>query len=262
MVKRQVGQVTIVAVCIMVFWGIFYVASAKASKTMFMPADYELAQINYTAEQRLAPTKFNGNVRKIVYLTIDDGPSLYSSQLISILEHYNVPVTHFLIGKNIEKYPESVKQYEERGDYIGLHSMTHDYNTLYKKGEAINEMLQVQDLLKSSLSIESTLFRCPFGSMPGLSKQLRDEAVAAGLRTWDWTIDSNDWKLQNRPSQIVKTIEKQLNRQTEVILIHEKKGTIDVLPQIIELLIDEGYEFATYDESKHFTMNFYNDDRL
>ncbi|GAA3322803.1 hypothetical protein GCM10020331_044140 [Ectobacillus funiculus] len=40
--------------------------------------------------------------------------------------------------------------------------------------------------------------------MPGLTSALRDQMAAAGLKEWDWTIDSLDWKLANNPNGIVQ----------------------------------------------------------
>lgn len=221
-----------------------------------------LPTIEYKHEQKISPLSFNGQYRKIAYLTIDDGPSKYSDQLIKILDEYSVPATFFLIGKNINLYPQYVRQFHERGDYVGMHSMTHDYNKLYSQGQIVSEMKETQKLINTITNQEPILFRSPYGSNPGLTKSLRDQVVSAGLKTWDWSIDSNDWKYQKNPSKIVEEIKKQLKKPVEIILIHDKKGTIQALPQIIETIQAAGYEFEVYDESKHFMANFVKDERI
>lgn len=235
---------------------------AEASESKEVDQDYVLPSINYKQDHKEAPLQFNGQVRKIAYLTIDDGPSKHSNKLIEILDRYKVPATFFLIGSNVKLYPEYVKQFHERGDYVGMHSMTHDYNKLYKQGEVVSEMKAVQQQIHDLTSETPNLFRCPYGTNPGLTKPLRDQAVKAGLKTWDWTIDSNDWRYQSNPPKIVQEIKRQLKRPVEIILIHDKKGTIEALPQIIETVSAAGYEFEVYDESKHFMVNFTKDDRL
>lgn len=222
----------------------------------------ELEMVTYERTVKKVPDKFNGKERKVVYLTIDDGPSLYTKELIEVLNQYNIPATHFLIGNNMKKYPDMTKEYVNRGDYIGMHSMSHNYNRLYKKGRIVEEIIETQKLIKEQVGILPTLFRCPYGSSPGLNEHLRDQVTQAGLKTWDWTIDSKDWQLQNNPSKIKGEILAQLNGPEEIILIHEKKNTIKVLPEIIESIQEAGYEFERYDESKHFPLNFHNDNRL
>ncbi|MGM9922970.1 MAG: polysaccharide deacetylase family protein [Bacillus sp. (in: firmicutes)] len=260
--KKRYGKFISVLLSGIVVGGLLIPHQIDASKAKETQRDVVLPTIDYKCVQRQAPTEFNGYVRKVAYLTIDDGPSRYSDKLIEVLDQYGIPATFFLIGKNIDLYPQYVKQFKERGDYVGMHSMTHDYNKLYKKGEIVDEMEEVQGKIKELTDDLPILFRCPYGTNPGLSDKLRDQVVSAGLKTWDWTIDSYDWRYQNNPSKIVTEIRRQLSRPVEVILIHDKKGTIEALPQIIEAVQAEGYEFEVYDEAKHFMMNFAKDERI
>ncbi|WP_052343659.1 polysaccharide deacetylase family protein [Bacillus massiliigorillae] len=260
--KKRFGRLSTIILSGIVIGGLLSPNIADASKSNEVNQDFILPSITYKHDEKQAPMKFNGQIRKIAYLTIDDGPSRYSDKLIDILNQYKVPATFFLIGSNVDLYPQYVKQFHERGDYVGMHSMTHDYNKLYKKGEVVSEMKQVQQKIHALTNETPILFRSPYGSNPGLTKNLRDQVVKAGLKTWDWSIDSNDWRYQKNPPQIVAEIKKQLKRPVEIILIHDKKGTIEALPQIIETIQAAGYEFDVYDESKHFMVNFTKDDRL
>lgn len=259
---RNFSTVMITLLVISIGLSLITPSTGKAHRAYEEYGHLELNTVTYERNIKKVPHKLNGKERKVVYLTIDDGPSLYTNDLIAVLDKYDVPATHFLIGNNIKRYPEMVKQYINRGDYIGMHSMSHNYNKLYKKGTVVKEMLETQALIKEQVGIQPNLFRCPYGSTPGLNKKLRDQVAETGLKTWDWTIDSKDWKLQNSPSKITKGILAQLNGPEEIILIHEKKGTVKELPRIIEGIKEAGYEFEKYDESKHFTLNFHKDKRL
>ncbi|MEH6944525.1 polysaccharide deacetylase family protein [Bacillus sp. JJ722] len=257
--KKRFGKLSTLILSGIIIGSLLSPNTTDASK---LDQELILPIIKYKHDEKEAPMEFNGQIRKIAYLTIDDGPSRYADKLINILNEYEVPATFFLIGSNIDLYPQYVKKFHERGDYVGMHSMTHDYTRLYKNGEVVSEMKQVQQKINSLTNEKPILFRSPYGSNPGLTKDLRDQVVSAGLKTWDWTIDSNDWRYQNNPSQIVTEIKKQLEEPVEIILIHDKKGTIEALPQIIETIEAEGYEFDVYDESKHFMVNFLKDDRI
>lgn len=76
---------------------------------------------------------------KTVYLTFDDGPSQYSHELMDLLEEYDVPAIFFVIGENLELLPNAkdiLNEMLSRGHYIGLHSMTHNMQTLYNSPNA------------------------------------------------------------------------------------------------------------------------------
>ncbi|MNJ67649.1 hypothetical protein D3C77_638390 [compost metagenome] len=79
---------------------------------------------------------------------------------------------------------------------------------------------------------------------------------------WDWTVDSKDWLHTSKPDKVLEEIKRQVHRDVEVILLHEKKQTVEALPQIIQYLTDKGYAFAVYKPDQHFPVNFANDSRL
>lgn len=221
-----------------------------------------LEELNLTKEIKQSPLEYGGKMRKVAYLTFDDGPTQYTNQLLNVLNEYQVKGTFFLIGSNVEKYPEEVKALYENGHYVGMHSLSHNFDTLYTQEKAIDEMVALQEMIEEIIGFGPSLFRCPYGSVPGLSDSLRQQAVEKQLKTLDWTIDSNDWNLQDDPKRIVETIQSQLTHHREIILLHDKEGTVKALPGIIEMLHQEGYEVVGYSEQAHRPMNFWKDSRL
>ena len=61
------------------------------------------------------------------YLTsADDGPNPdYTEELLSGLKERGVNATFFLLGKEVEKYPDIVKDISDSGHLIGTHSYEH-----------------------------------------------------------------------------------------------------------------------------------------
>ena len=45
------------------------------------------------------------NSEKIAYITIDDGPSKYTNEILDILEENDVKATFFMIDGNMKKHP-------------------------------------------------------------------------------------------------------------------------------------------------------------
>ncbi|MDF2946923.1 MAG: peptidoglycan-N-acetylglucosamine deacetylase [Bacillales bacterium] len=214
--------------------------------------------------KKKSPTKWGNEGRKIVYLTFDDGPNKYSHGFLDILNNYNVKATFFYIGNNINKQPDVLLRSAKEGHYPGLHSMTHNYRNLYLTNSVnlANEMQLTQDTVYKYLKIRPDLTRVPYGSYPQVTPEQREELLKRGLKMWDWTIDSNDWKYPNNPNLIVKHIGDNLKDDSEIILFHERKQTLLALPKIIELIESRGYTFEIYNPDEHLVVNFWQDKKL
>lgn len=202
---------------------------------------------------------------KVVYLTFDDGPSTLTNQFLDVLKEHDVKATFFMQGSNLLKtnLQEKVKRATKEGHYVGAHSMTHIFEKLYDKGQFVPEMNETLSLIQEITGTNPKLVRPPYGSAPGLeSEQIRNEIVEAGIKIWDWTIDSNDWGLQDNPSQIIENVKEGTKRDVEVVLMHEKSQTLQVLPEIISFYREKGYAFGVYNDADHFNLNFYQDKNL
>ncbi|HDR6268148.1 polysaccharide deacetylase family protein [Bacillus thuringiensis] len=204
-------------------------------------------------------------VGKVVYLTFDDGPSELTGKFLDVLKEQNVASTFFMQGSNLQNtsFQENVKRAVKEGHYIGAHSMTHNSDKLYKKGQFVPEMKETLALIHNITGTTPKLVRPPYGSAPGLKGQeIRNQIVEAGIKVWDWTIDSNDWKLKGNPQQIIENVKRTTTEDVEVVLMHEKPQTLQALPEIIKFYKEKGYEFGVYNEADHFQLNFQKDQRL
>ncbi|MCI4251088.1 polysaccharide deacetylase [Bacillus sp. CCB-MMP212] len=204
-------------------------------------------------------------VGKVVYLTFDDGPSELTGKFLDVLKEQHVASTFFMQGSNLQNtgFQENVKRAVKEGHYIGAHSMTHNSDKLYKKGQFVTEMKETLALIHNITGTTPKLVRPPYGSAPGLKEQdIRNKIVEAGIKVWDWTIDSNDWKLKGNPQQIIENVKRTTTEDVEVVLMHEKPQTLQALPEIIKFYKEKGYEFGVYNEADHFQLNFQKDQRL
>ncbi|MCG7409488.1 polysaccharide deacetylase [Paenibacillus sp. ACRRX] len=203
--------------------------------------------------------------KKVVYLTFDDGPSSLTGQFLDVLQEYNVKATFFMQGSNLKntEYQDYVKRAVKEGHYVGAHSMTHDAVKLYDNKQFVPEMVETLNLIRDITGTNPKLVRPPYGSAPGLKDiQIRDQIANVGIKVWDWTIDSHDWMLKGNPNKIIENVKEQTTEDLEVVLMHEKPQTLQVLPEIIKFYKDQGYEFAVYHDKAHFRLNFQKDNRL
>lgn len=202
--------------------------------------------------------------QKIAYLTFDDGPNKYTSQILNILKQKQGKATFFVIGGKASHYPQTMKRLIKEGHYIGLHSMSHDVKRLYTGDPStlIAEMEQTRSIVNGITNLNTHLVRVPYGSMPYLKKNYRDALVSAQYKMWDWTIDTYDWKSFHNPSAILERVMNQSDEQVEVILMHDSSVTVKILPKVIEYLKEKGYTLLPYNPSSHVKVNFWKDTRL
>ncbi|CAM4273571.1 peptidoglycan-N-acetylglucosamine deacetylase [Bacillus manliponensis] len=237
-------------------------ASEEAQPIQFV------SEMQTTITQKETPKYYNGQERKVAYLTFDDGPGKPTAELLDMLKEHDAKATFFVVGPRVKQHPELVERQLKEGHYTGMHSMTHQYGKLYKQGQFVEEMKENQQIITDVIKTEPKLVRPPYGSMPGLTEELRNKVVENDLKVWDWTIDSLDWKYNKAPvdvgaAKIAEHVVANATKPVEVILLHDiHEQSVAAVPAIIEGLAAKGYEFESYSENAHFPVNFWKDDRL
>lgn len=205
-------------------------------------------------EMQKGPSKTYG---KVVYLTIDDGPSEYTDEIIKILNKNNVKATFFMINGNMQAYPEQVKNIVKNGNTAGFHSVTHDIHKLYvSKTSAKEEFDTNQATFKKITGQTSKVIRLPFGSKPYTPRASYNALVDSGYKLWDWTLDTEDWR--STSSQIMENVKKYSSGSDNVVLLmHERKQTVEILDEMIKYLKSEGFEILPIKQSDE-ARNYWN----
>ncbi|SDM42276.1 Peptidoglycan/xylan/chitin deacetylase, PgdA/CDA1 family [Paenibacillus jilunlii] len=203
---------------------------------------------------------------KTLYLTFDDGPSATTSELLDILDKYGVKATFFMLGPNMNRYPSQVKRIVEEGNGFGLHGMTHRKEKFYASASAaLAEMNGDNAVLRKITGTGTTLIRTPYGSKPYFTKTFRDKVLGQGYHLWDWNVDSDDWKYKEDSVTIYNTVMGQVHKlhkskTSPIILMHDQKATLKVLPRLLESLKKEGYTFEIITKDIE-PVNFWKDKR-
>jgi peptidoglycan/xylan/chitin deacetylase (PgdA/CDA1 family) len=213
-----------------------------------------------------APETGTGKPGQIIYLTFDDGPSATTGQLLDLLGKYKVNATFFMLGQNMNHYPSAVKRTVKEGYGLGLHGMTHRKEKFYASpAAALAEMSDANAALKKIAGASTTVIRPPYGSKPYFTKAFRDKVLGQGYHLWDWNVDSEDWKYKENSDKIYNSVMDQVHKLKKsktnpVILMHDQKATLKVLPRLLETLKKEGYEFKLVTKDLH-PVNFWKDAR-
>ena len=177
---------------------------------------------------------------KVAFLTFDDGPSHNVTPLIlETLEKYNICATFFVLGT-------------DKGHSIGVHSYTHELNKLLKSRDSfINEIKMTEDAIKKNLGddFSTRLFRFPGGSFEAYKRQYMDDLNDLGYVSVDWNALTGDSEYVNpQPERLMERLKATvINKDRIIVLMHDsdtKAVSAEILPDVIEHLIDQGYEFA------------------
>ena len=187
----------------------------------------------------VAPT---GRETKRLALTFDDGPHpYYTDLLLDGLADRGVKATFFLLGENIEGREEIIRRMHEEGHLIGNHTFYHvDVNSLPLK-EACAEIQDTSSAITAITGQQVEYVRPPYGSW---NKEFEKELNMFPVL---WTIDPLDWCSSNVDC-IVNTVCAKAG-ENDIILMHDQyKTTVTAALQIVDRLMEEGYEFVTVDE--------------
>lgn len=183
-----------------------------------------------------------------VALTFDDGPDgRYTGRILDILKTEDVPATFFVVGEAVERYPETLKRIFNEGHLIANHSRTHaDFALLDNEDILTTELIPTSRAVEKITGYFPLIMRPPYGSLRQDSVQFVRES---GWKIVRWSLDTFDWdSTQNSPEQILNRIQT-LHHRGAIILMHcNGPATTRVLPDLIKMLRDLGYEFVRVNE--------------
>ena len=192
--------------------------------------------------------------QKLIALTFDDGPWDTTPELLDVLKKNGAHATFFTVGKQVDKYPDTVKREHEEGHQVCTHTWDHaagsgqGVNLTYMSAEEQTDELEKGfEAVDSALGTEVTrIFRAPGGNYYGSAVSNLGGRVVAEV---GWDVDTEDWRRPGVDS-LVKTLEKA--KPGQVILMHDGGGdrtqTIKALSKALPELRKQGYQFVTIDE--------------
>jgi len=212
-----------------------------------------------------APAIPNMNVipGRYAFLTFDDGPSAYTDRILNVLNERQAPAIFFVLGTSIQNRSDAsvlLNRILREGHYIGLHTMTHDFDTLYvgegAPGRFVGEMLQLNELVYEMTGSDTNLCRAAYGMAGGNFTPEHHVAVdTAGLYCIDWNVDSRDW-YERTTYQVYRNVVEQIEGlgfpDELVILFHEFSWTADALAEIIDHLRFHGYTIIAHTPGHQF----------
>ena len=215
----------------------------------------------------------NQSKRRQAVLTIDDGPTEITTQIVDSLRAKKIRAVMFFPGDKMERRPEVVKYAIRAGMDIGNHSYSHPYFSELSFDECTKQILRTEVILNriyASLASEGIerrhkLFRFPYGDKGGEHKArlqafLEENGFenlalhivhpwygAEGLgrdRDIYWTFDYKDYKIYSPEhefeladvwTRMAEVLQPGIGN--EILLFHDNEVTNEKYPRYYEQLL-------------------------
>lgn len=179
---------------------------------------------------------------KAVYLTFDDGPIPEATPFIlDTLERFGAKATFFMVGDNAQKYPHLLAEVKARGLRIGNHTYNHIGGLRWWS------WLYLANVVKANKILKTDLFRPPHGWMKIMQYRVLRHC---GFRVVMWDVVTRDYSRRLTADDVLHNV-KRYTRPGSIITFHDSLKSIDklkhALPEALQWLAQEGYEFKVFD---------------
>jgi len=169
---------------------------------------------------------------KNLYLTFDDGPiPEVTPWVLNELEKASVKATFFVVGENVRKHPEILKDVIAGGHQVGNHT----YNHL--------NVADCKQVLEEN-GVETSLFRPPYG-------KIRRDQIAVLKETYDiimWDYLTGDFDQSLSSEKIIRNFKRKVTTGA-VVVFHDNVKSFNMLkkslPEFLDFFKQQEYNFLT-----------------
>lgn len=196
---------------------------------------------------------------KRAFLTFDDGPSRNTKYILDILKEQNIKATFFVLGKQVEIFPETTNRIYNEGHYIANHGYSHVYSKIYQsKEQVLDEYNRCNQIVANTIGVpeyNSHLFRFPGGSVGGKYTDIKNQAMPLleqnDILYIDWNSLTGDSEKSNPTEEyLMNNLQNTTSGKNNLVILmhdsHAKEITVQFLPKVIEYLTQLGYEFENF----------------
>lgn len=175
-----------------------------------------------------------------IALTFDDGPHPDGTPaILELLVDAGAVATFFLVGEQVERWPETAARIAAEGHEIALHGYRHRLLLRRSVRSLAADLDRAIAVIEDATGRRPTLYRPPYGVFSaGALAHVRDR----GLQPILWSRWGRDWGARERSEQIAERVTGSLTAG-DVVLLHDAdsysahgswRRTAGALPRILE----------------------------
>lgn len=174
-----------------------------------------------------------------IYLTFDDGPNPNITPFVlEQLDKFQAKATFFMVGQNVQKYPQIFEAIKNAHHQIGNHTHTH------LKGTKTKLQHYLEDIAAARQFIDSNYFRPPYGR---LSRVQLKALQKQGYKVVMWSLLSGDFDTEISPEDCLNNVLNNI-RVNDIIVFHDSDKASEklrfVLPKVLAYCQENGWEMA------------------
>ncbi len=182
--------------------------------------------------------------QKLVALTFEDGPSVYTPQILDVLRSDGGVATFFVLGSRVEGRERLLQRMLVEGSEIGNHGMADRQGETVSAAAFRDEVDEANRRIGAAVPRHLCLVRPP-SERDVLSAG--NSSPALGLQTTLWSLDAED-TAGATPAEIAARVLAGL-RPGAIVRLHDGGGarwaTVQAVPIILAELERRGYEAVT-----------------
>jgi peptidoglycan/xylan/chitin deacetylase (PgdA/CDA1 family) len=189
--------------------------------------------------------------RRGVALTFDDGPHPEGTPaLLDLLGEAGAVATFFVVGEQVERWPQIVERIRGEGHAVALHGFRHRNQLRLAPGVVARDLELGAGAVELATGRRPTLYRPPYGIFNPAALAL---VRRRGFDTLLWSRWGHDWRASVSPERIATEATRDLTDR-DVILLHDAdhynaagswRNTLAAMPRILQAVERRGLHTVT-----------------
>ncbi|CAE6413053.1 unnamed protein product [Rhizoctonia solani] len=186
-------------------------------------------------------------------ITFDDGPYIWTRNIVDTLDAAGAKGTFFVNGNNFGciysgSNPSNLKYAYDQGHQIASHTWSHPRLAGLSSPETKDEFTKINRAIQEITGAVPAFIRPPYGEY---SQTTRDVAGELGQTIVTWDFDSGDTTEVSAAQSMVVYIERIKQGPSSILTLNHEthlSTANDLLPQMIAALQSAGYSLVTVAE--------------
>ncbi|RKP52925.1 hypothetical protein D7Z26_14320 [Cohnella endophytica] len=186
---------------------------------------------------------------KLLAITFDDGPNPeWTPLFLEVFRKHGAKATFYVLGTNMEQYPDLAKRIYEEGHELGNHSYSHPHLPELGREEQFEELLRAEKLIVEAIGTKPNTFRPPFldvsDDLLSVAEQFGYPIIhALNTDSRDWETPGVEYILESSRAGV---------RKGAILLFHDGFGdrsqSLEAISILVPELIEQGYSLVTVSE--------------